>query len=510
MPAKSAHLVQRSTTWHCRIDIPIDLRTHYGNRRILSKSLRTGDKILARELASRLTAQWKAEFRAIRDQKLAKGDAWLDECHAHLATASLQTQAFYTQNVMSVLTQQKPPLSPQALKAAFDDDEAATLIGELIAGLIRDDVDVNTIAGMVNSFVGLYQGDQQDRIAAATALNDFTKQADLQQATNKYGLTPVEQAEASSILASPTSYKPKSPISRSAIELFRKHQQGQTDNARTIAVLISKLEAFSAYLTSEGLPLSFDTVADYLDTISEKRQTRQNHLWAMRKFHKWACRHHQPYRDQFAALSSPFDEHTHARVGKAGGESWTPYTPAEVVQLHTAALAKNDQDLADLIKFACYTGCRIEEIGRISPSTTIYENSQPVGFKVEDSKTAAGIRTIPIHPDLLPTYQRRLEATEDGYLFAGKQDKAGKRLNAVQQRFTKLKREQKFTDLHVFHSFRGTVITQLEQAGASPLATTSIVGHKRGSITFDVYSAGASLKQKAEAIILLSFDFQPY
>ncbi|WP_090387890.1 tyrosine-type recombinase/integrase [Pseudomonas anguilliseptica] len=117
------------------------------------------------------------------------------------------------------------------------------------------------------------------------------------------------------------------------------------------------------------------------------------------------------------------------------------------------------------------------------------------------------MRTIPIHPDLLPTYQRRLEATEDGYLFAGKQDKAGKRLNAVQQRFTKLKREQKFTDLHVFHSFRGTVITQLEQAGVSPLAITSIVGHKRGSITFDVYSAGASLRQKLEAISLLSFDF---
>ncbi|MFP6863341.1 DUF6538 domain-containing protein [Pseudomonas sp.] len=343
MPAN--HLIQRGTTWHCRLDVPADLRAHYGNRRILSKSLRTGDKILARELASRLTAQWKAEFRVIRDQKLAKGDAWLDECHEHLATASVQTQAFYTQNVMSAITQQKPPLSPQALKAAFDDDEAATLIGELIAGLIRDDVDVNTIAGMVNSFVGLFQGDQQDQIAAATALNDFTKQADLQQATNKYGLTPVEQAEAASILANPVSYKPKSPISSSALKAFEQYQQTQTDNARTLSMMMSKLEAFSAYLTAEGKPLDYDTVADYLDTISAKRQTRQGHLWALRKFHKWATKTAGTYRDQFKGLASPYDGHEHARVGKAGGESWTPYTPTEVVQLHTAALAKNDQDL---------------------------------------------------------------------------------------------------------------------------------------------------------------------
>ncbi|WP_430736420.1 DUF6538 domain-containing protein [Pseudomonas anguilliseptica] len=63
MPAN--HLIQRGTTWHFRLDAPVDLRAHYGNRRILSKSLRTGDKIPARELASQLTAQWKAEFRAI-------------------------------------------------------------------------------------------------------------------------------------------------------------------------------------------------------------------------------------------------------------------------------------------------------------------------------------------------------------------------------------------------------------------------------------------------------------
>jgi hypothetical protein len=51
------------------------------------------------------------------------------------------------------------------------------------------------------------------------------------------------------------------------------------------------------------------------------------------------------------------------------------------------------------------------------------------------------------------------------------------------------------------------VVTLLEQAGANHLVITSIVGHKRGSLTFDTYSAGSSMDQKAEAISLLSYDF---
>ena len=420
-----------------------------------------------------------------------RGDEWREQAFA-LSTSveqMLQTRAL---EVMGV--KKRTPPTPEQIAQV----EAECLV-------IPSDTEI-TPAGPMFSF-DLRGKAPAEQVAELQRMAQWFRDTEQDDVLNQFSLDKEQRQELKAILSSSAAYKPKSPISRSAIEAFRKYQEGQTENTRTIAVLISKLEAFSAYLTTEGKPLNFDTVADYLDTISDKRQTRQGHLWAMRKFHTWACRYHQPYRDQFAALSSPFDEHTHARVGKAAGESWTPYEPAEVVQLHKAALAKNDQDLADLIQFASYTGCRIEEIGRISTSTTIFENDQPVGFKVEDSKTDAGIRTIPIHPALLPLYQQRLATAQDGYLFAGKQDKAGKRLNAVQQRFTKLKREQKFTDRHVFHSFRGTVITQLEQAGASPLSITSIVGHKRGSITFDVYSAGASLQQKLEAISLLRFNF---
>ena len=81
MPSPKSHLVLRSSTWHCRIDIPADLRPMYGNRRILSKSLKTGDKLLARELAASLIGQWKAEFRLKRDTRTRAGDRWKEETY---------------------------------------------------------------------------------------------------------------------------------------------------------------------------------------------------------------------------------------------------------------------------------------------------------------------------------------------------------------------------------------------------------------------------------------------
>lgn len=487
MPAN--HLIQRGTTWHCRLDIPADLQAHYGNRKILSKSLRTGNKLLARELASRMTAQWKAEFRAIRDQKLIKGDAWREQAHSLSQTLSEMVQGWALD-----ITGVKPwtPPTPEQMAAAeaqcLPSDAEFKPTGPSFSFDLRDKSPI-------------------EQIAELQRLAQWSRDAEQNEILGQFSLDKEQRQELEAILQNPVNYKPKSPISRSAIDQFRKYQEGQTENTRTISVLISKLDTFSTHLTQEGKLLSFDTVAEYLDSISDKRQTRQGHLWAMRKFHKWACRYNTPYREQFAAQPSPFDGHTHGRVGKAASQSWQPYTPKEVAQLHTAANDKGDTDLADLIVFASYTGCRIEELGRISASTTIFTNNQPLAFRVDDSKTAAGIREIPIHPELLPRYQQRLDGSTDGFLFRGKPDKDGKRLNAIQQRFTKLKRELQFSSQHVFHSFRGTVATQLEQAGANPLVITSILGHRRGSVTFDVYSAGASLEQKKEAISLLSFSF---
>ena len=61
--------------------------------------------------------------------------------------------------------------------------------------------------------------------------------------------------------------------------------------------------------------------------------------------------------------SAPFDQ-LGLKVKRA---SWQPFEPGDVVKLLDAAVAKGDEALADLIRLAMWTGCRIEERARLCP-----------------------------------------------------------------------------------------------------------------------------------------------
>lgn len=494
MPSSSSHLVLRSSTWHCRIDVPADLRPAFGNRRILSKSLRTGDKVLAKELAATQVGQWKAGFRSLRDARIRAGDQWREQA---VTVGRALNNAARASKIAIVLGEPEPiagttSLSPdilQALESQFADPEYAEALRTLAT--IRADEGMEGQAAL--------RDDLRDIVGAL-----------FQEVFSKGGsLSSTESEELSSLLTSPETYKPKSPISSSAQASFASHYAEQNDNPRTRGIYLSSIKRFSTWLTTNGKELNFDSVAEYLDAVSKSRQTRLGHLAALRKFHKWATRYDEYYRELFAEKRSPFDGHDHARVGENAGVSWAAYTRQEAEKLHAAATAHGDTDLADLIAFACYTGCRIEELGRIRQETTLFDDQgQPIGFRVDESKTESGIRDLPLHPALLPIYTRRLQCPQGARaaLFSGN-DKAKLRLNALSQRFTKLKRQAGFSDLHVFHSFRKCTATMLQQANVPTLVIPAILGHDVGHISFDVYSAGPAFDQKREAISLLEFSF---
>ncbi len=491
----SSHIVKRGTIYHVRIDIPAALRPAFGNQWIRSKSLRTGDALLARELAARQVAEWKLQFRQLREAQIRRGDGWKDDA----AKASKTLSGFLNEMVLDAMGVQALPEVSQ--------EEIDRIKG---SGEVYDPLIHGKVTPIASHTFDITDKSPSEAVSEYQKLTEFFKDGIAHQLVAEYGLTKGQTKEARGILADHKTYKPKSPLSKSLQERFAAHYATQTANERTRSVTLSKIKAFSDWLTAEGRVLTWDSVADFLDVKSRNRQTRAGYLSALNKVHRWACRYDHYYREQFASAPSPFAGHEHPRVGKEAGDSWAAYTKEEAEQLHAAAVAKGDADLADLIAFACLTGCRIEELGRISTDTTLFdEKGQLFAFKVLDAKTKAGIREIPVHPDLLPIYNRRLAAHKDGYLFPGNsKTKSGIRLNALSQRFTKLKRAEGFGDRHVFHSFRKCTTTLLEQLGASALVIPSILGHTRGSLTFDIYSAGASMSQKAEAIRLLSFDFE--
>ena len=179
--------------------------------------------------------------------------------------------------------------------------------------------------------------------------------------------------------------------------------------------------------------------------------------------------------------------------------SWAVFNKAEVNSLLNGA--KKDAMLYDLIKIGIYTGARIEEICSVKV-TDIAEES----FTIRDSKTPSGNREVPLHDQLKDLIKELKNSSQDGYLLSGlSEDKDGKRSGAIGKRFGRLKNQLGFERRFVFHSFRKTVVTLLEQAGISENLAADIVGHEKPRITYGLYSGGSSLEQKLKAINMINY-----
>ena len=85
-------------------------------------------------------------------------------------------------------------------------------------------------------------------------------------------------------------------------------------------------------------------------------------------------------------------------------ESRQPFQPADVVKLLNAAVTRGDDPLADLIRLAMWTGCRIEELCALKKAAVKEEH-----FTVGAAKTKAGVRDVPIHSQLRQTLARLME-----------------------------------------------------------------------------------------------------
>lgn len=178
-----------------------------------------------------------------------------------------------------------------------------------------------------------------------------------------------------------------------------------------------------------------------------------------------------------------------------------PFEAADVVKLLTEAENKGDGQLADLIRLGMWTGARIEELCSLKVSQV------GEGFlSIEDAKTEAGIRKVPVHTMLTATVDRLSKSSADGFLLSGLlPNKYGDRSNALGKRFGRLKAALGFNEAHVFHSIRKTVATLLENAGVPENVAADIIGHDKPTLTYGLYSGGATLATKREALEKIAY-----
>lgn len=206
-----------------------------------------------------------------------------------------------------------------------------------------------------------------------------------------------------------------------------------------------------------------------------------------------------------SADAFPFDRLAVPRPSSRGngdGER-QPFTAKDVVRLLQAARKKDDGELADLIALGMWTGARIEELSALKTDAVDLQRGY---FAVADAKTQAGVRQVPIHPQLKSTLARLVKGSRDGFVLSGlAPNKYGDRSNAIGKRFGRLKKAEGFGEAHVFHSIRHTVATMLENAGVNEFTAAAILGHDRPGMTFGLYSGGPSLSVKRRAIRKLRY-----
>jgi integrase len=197
--------------------------------------------------------------------------------------------------------------------------------------------------------------------------------------------------------------------------------------------------------------------------------------------------------------SSPFQGHRilqSERVGKRS-EKRQPWKPEDALKLHQAAIAKQDQPLADLIELGAHTGARIEELC----SLRIEDVTDRKSLMINEGKTDAAVREVPIHRDIAKLVSRLVEASKDGYLIStNAQTKLGGRSQAIGKRFGRLKTDLGYGPSLVFHSFRHMVAGLLKNAKVPEGIAGDILGHEVGSITYSLYGREQDLKVKAAAI----------
>ncbi|MBF5056354.1 phage integrase family protein [Alcanivorax sp. 521-1] len=155
-----------------------------------------------------------------------------------------------------------------------------------------------------------------------------------------------------------------------------------------------------------------------------------------------------------------------------------------------------------------YTGARIEEICQLKTGDILTSDGVEC-FYIRDGKTENAERIVPIHKDLKSVVKRLIKDSEDQYLISvsGK-NKYGNRSDSLGKQFGRLKKSIGYGPEFVFHSMRKSFITLLQNNDIPGLTIASIVGHETGTITFDVYSAGPSARQKLKAISTLKVIHQ--
>jgi integrase len=191
-----------------------------------------------------------------------------------------------------------------------------------------------------------------------------------------------------------------------------------------------------------------------------------------------------------------------------GDRTKRPLTHDEMVALLSG---KPDQEVADAIRLAALSGMRLEELYRLRVA-----HCTGGIFDIRQAKTDAGVRKVPIHPDLAPIVERRANNKKptDYLMHEGSNADGRERSAPASQRFGRYRQKVGVHDREDgqrhsrvdFHSLRRWFITE-SRKGFDRAVVAAVVGHENGNIT-DVYSAGPDMETKRRCVEFVKLPVQ--
>lgn len=155
-----------------------------------------------------------------------------------------------------------------------------------------------------------------------------------------------------------------------------------------------------------------------------------------------------------------------------------------------------DQPGVDTILILLYTGMRVGEMLQLQKSDI---NQRQQLLRITRSKTASGIRTIPIHHRIQNLIYSRIQSP-GSFLITDKNGHPysyGRYCCMWRHVMTLIN-----ADIHTTHDCRHTVATLLDNAGANETAKRRILGHAGGDVTESVYTH-KGIRQLRKCIELL-------
>lgn len=206
--------------------------------------------------------------------------------------------------------------------------------------------------------------------------------------------------------------------------------------------------------------------------------------------------------------ANPFEHQTFTKKKRASKkDKRKAWEPEDVIKLVDAAREKKgDANLHDLILLGAYTGARIEELARLKTEDVIRKEGV-LCLSIEEAKSEAGLRDIPVHKDLLPVVENLVEQSPDGYLLPYEPvTENGERSSALGKRFGTLKRKLGYDKRYMFHSLRKTLSTLLERQGYHHNQAAQILGHKKVGMSFGTYSDGLTIPGQAKLLNKISYE----